>query len=100
MIPAFYDALTDRQLRGGPRELYFWLFQQLDVVEWRPMKLDVIVLGAHLNRQTVADGLRRLLECGYLRRRGPDRRRLYRLVHSRAPHASVPQIVLAVLPKS
>lgn len=83
MIPAALKAHQDRRLRGAPREIYFWLHERLDVVQFRRMSLGQIVLGTGIHRNTVHIAVHRLVQCGYLdRRRGGGREYEYRLFHA------------------
>lgn len=85
MIPAARAALTDRRLRGAPREVYFWLYERLDLVTFRQVTLGRIALGTGLRRNTVHRAVQTLVELQYLdRRAGEARARLYRLMHSPA----------------
>ena len=75
--------MLDPRLRGAPRDLYLWLHEQLDVVEYRPMTLDAIVAGLGVPRSTVGRALRTLAAAGYLDLRPIDgRSRAYRLVYA------------------
>lgn len=91
MIPAFTTAMQDRALRGHPREVYIWLHQQLDVVEFRIVKHAAIVDALGLEDVSVKRAIDRLLACGYIAR-GEREGRLwtYRLIYSRPDRAPEP----------
>ncbi len=83
VIPAFATALQDRTLRGTPREVYVWLHQNLDVVEFRPVKHASVGFALGLKDASVADSIVRLLNRGYLERgEKTGQTWTYRLVYS------------------
>lgn len=47
-----------------------WLYRYLDLDEWRPMKLEVIMLSCRVEKMTASRALRTLVRKGYLARRG------------------------------
>lgn len=94
MIPAFFTAMQDRELKGAPREVYVWCHEHLDVVRHRAVKHSAIESALSINDATVACAISRLLERGYLERGTRDGRLwTYRLVYSNpdtAPGAILP----------
>jgi hypothetical protein len=85
-IPALVDALQDRTLRGHAREVYLWFYQNMDLVEFRPVKHSVIEVALGINSMSVARAVDRLLAAGYLDRGPRDGKLwLYRLYFSRSP---------------
>jgi hypothetical protein len=84
MLPAFVSAMQDRALRGTAREVYLWLHERLDVLDFRPIKHSAISVDLGMKEVTVSWAVTRLVERGYLAR-GPRDGRLttYRLLHSR-----------------
>ena len=86
MIPAFATGMQDRELRGVPRDVYIWLNQQLDVVEFRPVKHVAVCSALGLSESAVFSAMELLVAHGYVKRgRKFGRIRTYRLVYS-VPH--------------
>lgn len=83
MIPAFASAMQDRALRGHPREVYVWLHEHLDVLDYRPVKHSAIEADLGMEDSSIADAITRLLGRGYIAR-GPRDGRIwtYRLIYS------------------
>ena len=86
VIPAFVSALQDRALRGAPRDVYIWLHERLDTVDYRPVKHSGIEAELRISSMAVARSFRQLLVRGYIAR-GPRAGKMwtYRLVYSRPP---------------
>lgn len=84
MIPAFFSALQDREIRGHAREIYVWLNEHLDIVQYRPIKHSVIEQALAIEPTAVKRAIDRLVSAGYLDR-GPRDGRIwtYRLFYSR-----------------
>lgn len=83
VIPAFVTAMQDPALRGNAREVYMWFHQNLDVVDFRPVKHSVIEMGLQMKDSSVADAISRLLSNGYIKRGDRDGQLwTYRLVYS------------------
>lgn len=84
LIPAFVQALQDRDLRGHPRDVYIWCHEHLDTQDFRPVKHSVIESALQINSVSAGRAVRRLLDRGYLQR-GDRAGRLwtYRLRYSR-----------------
>lgn len=92
MIPAFASAMQDRTLRGNPRDVYVWCHENLDPVDFRPVKHADIELALAMEDSSVADAIARLVERGYLARGSRDGRLwTYRLVYSRPLHPAKPE---------
>ena len=53
-IPALTTAMRDRSIRGHPREVYLWLHERLDVVEYRVVKHAAIERDLALFVQKIA----------------------------------------------
>lgn len=83
VIPAFMTAMQDPELRGAPREVYLWLHERLDLVEYREVKAIGIQEDLRLHKGTVSDALELLVRLEYLSR-GARNGRIwtYRLVYS------------------
>ena len=101
-IPALTTAMRDRSIRGHPREVYLWLHERLDVVEYRVVKHAAIERDLGLRDSTVSHAIKLLRARGYIQRgprayvqKGPLRASdaggfgrgpwMYRLFHSVAP---------------
>lgn len=84
-IPAFFEALQDKSLRGPPREVYLWLNQRLDVVEFRPVKVAEMESALDMTDSTAARALQRVVEAGYVESgQKIGRIRSFRLFYSRS----------------
>ena len=83
MIPAFAAAVRDRTLDRSAVQVYLWLYDRLDVLEFRAIKQSAIQVDLDLSEPTVRFAIERLVERGYLAV-GPrdDRVKTYRLFHS------------------
>lgn len=91
LIPAFHTAMRDPALRGHPREVYVWLHEQLDVVEYRAVKHLALAEALAMKKQRVFDALTLLQSAGYLvRGERIDRLWTYRLVYSRPSEVPKP----------
>lgn len=97
VLAAAAAAMRDRALRGHPLEVYLWLSERLDVVEYRPVKNADGVRELRMRSTMLIASLRLLRERGYVRRRrgsSDSRLWMYRLVSSIAteqqPPASAP----------
>ena len=83
-IPAHRDASNDPALRGSPLAVYDFLIYELEVYEWRQVKITGIALALRRKRSTIIRALRLLSSCGYLERgKGNGNRHLYRLRQTR-----------------
>ena len=84
MIPAFFSALQDHSIRGHAREVYVWLHEHLDVVQYRPVKHSAVEQALSIEHVAVKRSIDRLVDAGYLDR-GPRDGRLwtYRLFYSK-----------------
>jgi hypothetical protein len=84
VIPAFIAALQDRTLRGAARDVYIWLHEHLDVVDYRPVKHSGIETDLRISSVAIARSFRQLIRDGYIAR-GPKAGKIwtYRLVYSR-----------------
>ncbi len=93
MTPAFTSAMQDRALRGRTRDVYVWLNEQLDLVDFRAIKHSAIEADLQMRDSNVFRALDLLIERGYLKR-GPRDGRLwtYRLVYSN-PGAAAPALL-------
>lgn len=77
--------MQDRALRGHPREIYLWLSERLDLVDFRPVKHAAIAYELKVSAMTVTTAMRLLITRGYIRsgeRHGPRGERSYRLLYS------------------
>lgn len=85
MIPSSLSiAKADPRLRGAPLAVYVWALENLDTVDYRPVKILALCAALHIEKQTSVDALRRLCEAGYLAK-GPrphGEARHYRLFSS------------------
>jgi predicted transcriptional regulator len=97
MIPAFATALQDPVLRGHARDVYIWLHEHLDVVQFRPVKHIEIEQDLQVNSMAVGRSIDRLIECGYIDRGAREGRVwTYRLFYSRPSLSSkmLPEVPL------
>lgn len=69
MIPAPLSR-ANAQLRGNAFKVYAFLLEHCDTVDWRPMKVEVVMLGCRIEKMTAVDALRTLVHKGYVSRRG------------------------------
>ena len=69
-FPAFGDAIRDEKLRGSGITVYLHLVtEQLDVVEYRSVKITGLAIALKMKRDTVSAALNTLCLRGYLDRR-------------------------------
>lgn len=83
--PAFFEALRDAEIRGAPKELFFWLQSELVYTEYRPLKLWPLAHAMKMNKAVVSRAMKRLIERGYVKE-GPRERpggKTYALVPAR-----------------
>lgn len=83
VIPAYVTAMQDRSLRGHARDVYLWMHEHLDVVEYRAIKHVIVERDLGMEDTAVARSIHRLVAAGYLSR-GTREGKLwtYRLVYS------------------
>lgn len=76
-------AMQDPALRGAPREIYLWLHERLDVVEFRAVKVAEIETGLAMRKTTVREAVALLVHLTYVDR-GTREGRIwtYRLFYS------------------
>jgi len=81
VIPTLRVAAADPEVRGAPLAVLLYLAHELDVGQFRPVKVAVVASALHIKDITAAWAIRRLAELGYLEL-GPKTERLntYRLV--------------------
>lgn len=92
MIPAFVQAMQDPATRGHARELYVWLHQRLDVVDFRSVKHSVIDQDLRIGGVAIKRAMDRLVSLGYVARGRRDGRLFsYRLTYSKAGQSAVQQ---------
>lgn len=72
MIPAERCLLRDRRTRGAIREAYLYVFEDLDLREFRPVKVLVVQHGLGISRRRAIDALHALVALGYLEKGPPD----------------------------
>jgi DNA-binding MarR family transcriptional regulator len=80
-IDTLKRAAGDARLDGAPLKVYVYLNHELDLTEFRPVKVRAIANELHLKMPTTSIALRRLVETGYIQA-GPkvDRVHSYRLL--------------------
>jgi DNA-binding MarR family transcriptional regulator len=85
MIPAVRQAALDKGITGRTMQIYVYLTEQLDVSDFRPIKLTGVAHAMRFRRSHLSDAITLLLERGYLEARQDredERRRTFRLVYS------------------
>ena len=67
MIPSsLSQAQSDPRLRGAPLAVYLWCLENLDPLDYRPVKILSLSTEMHLNKDTAIFALRRLCVAGYI----------------------------------
>ena len=82
MIEVYRDVAADRRLDARAVRVFVFVAVDLDPEIYRPLKLLAVARAVGMKRQRASDALRRLVESGYLDRRGrsfPGGPYLYRL---------------------
>lgn len=69
MIPAPLSR-ANRDLYGAAFKAYAHALEFLDSQDWRPMKVQVVMLGCGIDKDTAGRAMRTLVKRGYLARRG------------------------------
>ena len=85
MIPALEQAALDPAITGRTMQVYVYLLSQLDVCQFRAIKIRSTARTMRLERALLSLAVTTLVERGYLeaKRDGNDlRRRAFRLVFS------------------
>lgn len=59
-----------RDLYPAAFKVYCFLHEHLDRHDWRPMKLEVVMLACRMEKQTAVDALRTLVKREYVAREG------------------------------
>lgn len=84
-------ATLDRRVRGDDLKVYIFLYTQLDVLAYRPVKHSWLARRVTIARPNVVRALRRLLELGYVVQGRPEAGlNTYRLAMS-PPDVAAPQ---------
>lgn len=79
-IETLRRAAADVEIRGAPLAVFLYLNQELDITEYRPVKVASVATELHLKPWNAAKALRRLTQAGYIEAGGKiDRVRSYRL---------------------
>lgn len=93
MTPALTEALHDHAgLTPVEQRVMFVMAHRLDVLAFRPVKVESVAAEAHLKFKTVSSALHRLERRGYLESRPGGRRlREWRLPFTRLPRRAIPE---------
>lgn len=85
MIPAMAQAALDKRVTGRTMQVYVYLASQLDVCEYRPLKIRALARMMHLNVSNASQSVNTLVNRGYLDTcpdPSDDRRTIFRLTYS------------------
>jgi DNA-binding MarR family transcriptional regulator len=89
VIPAYTEALADARLRRRDLYVYRLALVELDLSEWRELKLSYVVRKTKIAYSHASEAMKRLTQAGYIEREDRPRDdpspRRYRLRYSPFP---------------
>jgi hypothetical protein len=94
-LPALRDLVKDAELTGSPTRVYLFLMEELDPVDYRPVKAWAVAQHLGMKEHTVGRALKLLVERGYLSKRWEGEGKAvaiwYRIVHVRGSGGLSPE---------